>query len=762
MTSGQQRAIRELERLSATDQDGFELIDTPFLKDEWLVATIGFRLGLIETQEGGLDLREREEFILRVPPGYPFDRPVLQVAHVRFAGFPHVIWAKTICLYQSSIAWNPSDGLYGFFDRLHAWLGKAAINDMDPLEGPLEPPHHITDFTQHPFVIRANAPCAAGDSWIGLALLEKHPNRTELVAWNDLSGEWPKDRQSAFAVVLPKALPMEFPSDGTALFQEIEKAGMKREHILINLGIAALLSPEGAPMHLVLGLPMRRAVDGSPRLHVAVWTTDADTASALRKLLPQTSDSESIRNLRRELRDALAVVFERSNIKWCQVFEDRSEVVVRRDRGTPIAWFAGKKVLILGCGALGSWLAEIVARAKPNLIHLVDNFVVKPGVLARQNFGLADVGVNKATALARRLNNIIDCCVIIAYAREAHSFLIGDVERLKGYDVVLDCTASSIFQMKLERDWASFADYTPPIISLVIDGHAKRSLCVVIGEHSKGGIWDAYMWLKNRLCIEGSHTAVTRAFYSESSVEMMFQPEPGCSDPTFTGSTADIVYLASGALNAAVRKLQAGEIGFGIALSAPEAIGPSSALASVELPQFYDTVAGDYRIRIEASSLTQAKAWVNQNNRLRSPSHETGGLLWGYWDDAVQVIWIFALSGPPLDSQHSPGHFLCGIAGTLEEHKRRVEQTYGACGFIGHWHTHPELPPTQSSTDMVNMAALVSSIGQNQKRSVMIIFGRAGTDPTAGVYIYESNSIVDNADFISVGMSQFTLKNPVV
>ena len=762
MTSGQQRAIRELERLSATGQDGFELVHTPIIKDERLVATIGLRLGLIESREGGLDLREREEFILFVPPGYPFDRPVLQVAHTRFAGFPHVIWAKTICLYQSSIEWNPSDGLYGYFDRLNGWLGKAAINDMDPLEGPLEPPHHITDFTQNPFIIRANAPCAVGDSWIGLALLEKHPNRTDLVGWNDLSGEWPKTRQFAFAVVLPKALPMEFPSNGAALFQEIEKAGMKRENILNNLGIAALLSPEGEPMHLVLGLPMRRAVDGSPRQHIAVWTADAEITNALRKILPQTSDKESIRNLRRELRDSLAVVFEQSNIKWCQVFEDRSEVVVRRDSGSPVAWFAEKKVLVLGCGALGSWLAEIVARAKPSIIHLVDNTVVKPGILVRQNFDLTDVGVNKANALARRLRSIVDGCTIIAYDREAHSFLIRDAERLKGYDVVLDCTASSIFQMKVERDWADLAGYIPPVISLVIDGQAKHSLCVVIGTHSKGGIWDAYLSLKNWLCIEGNRTAITKAFYSERAREMMFQPEPGCSDPTFTGSTADIISLASGTLNTAVSKLQVGELGLGIAVSAPETIGSSSAPASVELPQFYNTVAGNYRIRIEASSFTQARAWVKQNNRLRSPNHETGGLLWGHWDDAVQVIWTFALSGPPPDSQHSPGHFICGVEGTLEEHKRRVAQTYGACGFIGHWHTHPELPPDQSGTDMTNMAALVSSIGQNQKRSMMIIFGRTGSGPTAGVYVYESKSLVNNTDFISVGMSQFTLRNPVV
>ena len=33
------------------------------------------RIGTIETREGGLQLREREEFMLTVPEDFPFQRP---------------------------------------------------------------------------------------------------------------------------------------------------------------------------------------------------------------------------------------------------------------------------------------------------------------------------------------------------------------------------------------------------------------------------------------------------------------------------------------------------------------------------------------------------------------------------------------------------------------------------------------------------------------------------------------------------------------
>jgi hypothetical protein len=37
-----------------------------------------------------------------------------------------------------------------------------------------------------------------------------------------------------------------------------------------------------------------------------------------------------------------------------RVLEDRPEITGRRDEGLPSNWLAGKRVLVLGCGALGA------------------------------------------------------------------------------------------------------------------------------------------------------------------------------------------------------------------------------------------------------------------------------------------------------------------------------------------------------------------------------------------------------------------------
>ena len=152
-------------------------------------------------------------------------------------------------------------------------------------------------------------------------------------------------------------------------------------------------------------------------------------------------------------------------------------------------------------------------------------------------------------------------------------------------------------------------------------------------------------------------------------------------------------------------------------------------------PENIEVLVGQYRVQICKSVFTEARAWVKQNNRVRTQHHETGGLLWGLWDDAIGLIWIFDASGPPPDSSHDPGHFLCGVEGTVEEHEKRMKQSFGTNGFVGFWHTHPNMASGQSMNDIFEMTELVAHFGQNQKRSVMMIFGRTAKKPTVGIYI---------------------------
>jgi hypothetical protein len=761
VTPGQQQALRELAQLQSADPDALEIVGRPIERETWVTVHLSFRIGLVQTREGGLDLHEREDFILSIPEGFPFDKPELWVDHDRFARFPHVCWTKFLCLYQSPIEWNPADGLYGFFNRMTRWLTQAALNDMDPLGGPLEPPHFVVDPGQCPLVVRANAPVAPGTQWIGWAALDKHAEHLELVGWSDF-GAPPAAGRIAPVIFLAEPLPMEFPQLGRDLFEELLRHGIPREVLLFLLTMSALATPAGESAYIVIGLPMRRAHDGSVRQHISMWATASNYADSLRRVLPEDTDTDELRDLRGALADSIYHLFELTDISWCRVLEDRDEIVVRRDSRSPMAWYTAKRVLILGCGGLGSWAAEMIGRAKPAAIDLVDNTIVKPGLLARQNYILDDIGSPKSEALARRLKSLCHGVKIQGFKREAHRFMLADLVRLKNYDLVVDCTASSILSMKLDRDWLTVRKDIRRFVSFVIDAHAERTIGISLGPESNDGPWSAYVRLKYKLSAEDNRQSITAAFYGPRATDTLFQPEPGCSDPTFSGSMGDVSRLAATALNALVGTYVNDQAACAIAFVLPSVDGETAQFNVYSLPTVVVALTEGYRILISAKALNQARTAVRQNRRLRTDRHETGGLLWGYWDEAARIIVVADASGPPPDSCHAPSHFTCGTAGTESEHGYRMKSSFGACGFIGMWHTHPEVPPMQSSEDIVGMATLVARSGQNRRRALMLIFGRTAGAGTAGVYVYEGLSASHGEQSIIVGVTQLALAEPVV
>src|SRR3546814_1156416 len=88
-----------------------------------------------------------------------------------------------------------------------------------------------------------------------------------------------------------------------------------------------------------------------------------------------------------------------AKVRWCTVLENRPEIVIRRDIESHTSQLRDKRVLLFGCGALGSAIAECALRAGARSLAVVDNGIVKPGHLVRQRYSDADIGRAKANAL---------------------------------------------------------------------------------------------------------------------------------------------------------------------------------------------------------------------------------------------------------------------------------------------------------------------------------------------------------------------------
>jgi len=711
MTPGQKKAILEIERIQELSNGKFEIFNITE-EDNELIIVFYIDIGNIEKINGGLKFRNREKFILYIPPDFPFVIPQLRVDHKRFAHIGHMNWVNWLCLYQSKVDWNPSDGLYGYFDRLKLWIQKAAINDMDPIEGPLHPPViYNIDNSQNSFIIRQDIPIKAGEFWAGFAEIQFHKNRNEIIGWKDFSESINKDCQPALAIILSKSLPFRFPRNGKDFFQELFKQGIMKEKILAILKYSSNLTQEDENAFWVLATPMRRSSDGKIKHHVSIWIIDRKDADYLRTAICKDEDTEEITKLRKKLEDSIFEYLEKVPVRWCNVMEDRSEIVVPRDKESQTRWFYNKSVFVLGCGALGSWAAEMIARSNPKKIDLLDISKVNPGLIIRQNYTLEDIGCYKADALARKLKLITGKNNVKSYCCEAYLYIFKNLDSFQNYDIVLDFTANQIFQMKLERDWRKLCNKSPIIISTIIDSVAQKYLCVNLCKNSSGGIWDAYIQLKNLLCFEDACQDFVNAFYTKQALEDLFQPEPGCSDPTFRGSMSDVISLISSAVNISVKDISEDKSPVGMAFSAHSNNNESCKIKKFSLSNENRFIIGNFQVRILGNIFYYVKEGIIQNKRIRSKKHETGGLLWGYWDESIETIWILDASGPPSDSLHDPGHFICGMEGTALEHENRMKLSYSNCGFIGYWHTHPFLPSKQSEIDLTGMINLVTCRG---------------------------------------------------
>ena len=650
---------------------------------------VSIRFDGLERVDGGLRVRAREPFMVVVPPTFPFEYPVVVTPHVRFSGFRHVQWRRQLCLYGSSVDWRPEDGMHGFIKRLDAWIRDAALNNLDPNDAPLHPP--VAYPTVHRlFVPIADTPLVDGSPWFGVAELRERNHRTEVTGWKEHGRE--HSAHFALAILLHDDLPFEYPETVNTLLTELESHGIDYAPFIVQLAAYARQSDRGTTLTVILGTPMRRVVPGGRALqHLAVWEISADDADKLRDL----SISAQIGDAAQWNAAVEAVVrwSVAAKVGWCIVREMRPEVTRRRDYSSPMAWFRGKRVAIWGCGAVGTHVADSVVRAGARAVELMDNRIVDPGILVRQGFEDADIGKFKATALSERLKRINPDLVTVVTTDDLIR-RITDPNPIPSVDLVIDCTASLAVRTSLElalRD----AESRPPIASIAIDSHAATALATLSKSGHSGGTLDLVRRLKLEACRRSKLSKPLEAFWPKSPSDERFQPEPGCSEPTFIGSNADLAGLSARMLNSvarAIAKRDDRHSGEGWLCEETGAVHgfrwpPDHALLGK---------GRGYSVRVCSHAAREMRGWARRSVRTAGTTIETGGLIFGELNEAARVVWVTDVDGPPPDSDAADDHFTCGIEGTEEAAKKRHCRFRGSVDCVGSWHTHPTSAPYPS------------------------------------------------------------------
>jgi predicted ThiF/HesA family dinucleotide-utilizing enzyme len=728
-SEGQAWALEQLQEISRAADGQFEIVDIVEAPGEGLALSVQVSIDCTgyARADGGLPLRSRERFVISVPAEFPLDIPVLTSVHTRFGGFPHVQWGSQVCLYQTTDSqWRPDDGMFGFVQRIDEWLSHAARAEFDPVGLPLHPPVAYGG-SRGPMVIpRVNAPKPEFPWWAGyVEITEETDVRVELGRWLYYEEDIPRTRL-AVAILLPTDMPFEYPMTLQDLERVLAERNVTAKMLQLLLEMAALRTDEGKPLYLVLGAAMRGVSGTTERLqHLACWSINGEKGDLLRTAVRLAQEAEG------EVAAAeFAAWLAEAGISWCTVREDRPEIVIPRDQGSPLSWFRDKRVTILGCGAIGSVIAMLLTRAGVAKARLYDNQLVAPGILARQNYSRNLIGYRKVMATRATMRAINPDVDVEPFYENIVTTLRNGPEALLDGDVVINATASNRVATALEKKLRDYAGARPPIASMVFGPRAEMALMTYAAAKATGVTLDLDRRAKIAFANAINGRQVLDEFWPSSpSTERLFQPEPGCSDPTFVGSAADVYGLCSTMLNVLSQWLdEGGETkSRAFAFRSPTRAGKLGVPDQFQLGWERD-IAGiesrqGYQMRISEGAKNAILGWINTSRRRVGGAVETGGLVFGQIDEFLKVVWIDEVSGPPPDSMASPFGFVCGTEGTADLNKEKAARSRGSIRFLGMWHTHPGGMPNPSCTDLRAMTKLWKLPDFTARHFLMLIVG---------------------------------------
>jgi len=747
-TADQQRALDELLIIAAVGPN-IEVLSTGpgpsgSVEAEVSLATAGAGSGP-RGEQPAARLRDRERFVLCIPRDYPFRHPSVWVTHDRFAGLPHVQWRRHLCLYVSpSTEWQPSDGMFGLLDRLIFWLDRAAASALEAAGEPLHPPPAYPTAEAGSVIVRADTPAVPDTSELLLAVLRlRAPGRVEIIGWIRLAEalaniEDPllplrrhgpaEELDLGLAIMLARPSDFEFPATVEALRAMLASHAVHDDLLLAGLSLLALFrrkiseaagrDDEAGSVYVVIGTPMRGRAGGARRQHIVVWRFGDLGTKASGLLDVALSPYETVRDLAPEVRALVENWLGLARLLWARVYDARPQVTVRRDTGSPLTALAGQRVLLLGTGALGSQLAEHLVRAGVGALQLVDNARVSPGVLVRQDFVSTDVDEFKAVALALRLQAIDSTVSVEASTADAHG-LFGDDTAAPDTDLIIDATANMALAERIERHRRTGTS-CPPLITMLVGIRATRGLALVAPRGYPGASVDLLRKAKIAVSTTDRLRAFADDFFPDPPRAEYFQPEPGCSEATFTGSNGQVAALAGTLLLHAH-----GHLGHVSASVTMFDLGLDADPLLETLPVKPDTITetAGYTVRIGPGVIHEWRAEARLMARLREPAVETGGVLLGEIDDACRVIWVSKATGPPPDSRASASAFVCGVEGVDDLVAHHDRRTRGALRFLGLWHTHPYGHARPSEMDKRGMTELLVLVAHAPRRALLVILG---------------------------------------
>ncbi len=239
-------------------------------------------------------------------------------------------------------------------------------------------------------------------------------------------------------------------------------------------------------------------------------------------------------------RDSLKVLKDNQLIEWCLSENWNQKQIL--NRGMFHREITSKKFAIIGVGAIGSIIAELLVRSGVWKILLIDGDSLAVGNLARHTLSIRNLHQNKAAALQEHLEEVNSH----VQAEALTEYLSTDnLSCLNTYDVVIDCTAKDSIINLLSQISAR-----KTFVSVSVGYKAERMYFIYYkGKYFNSSVFDSRL----------------EKLTQQDKEQMLADGLPwdgiGCWNPVFPALGCDMYLAATSAVEMLIQLIARGEEG---------------------------------------------------------------------------------------------------------------------------------------------------------------------------------------------------------
>jgi len=373
-------------------------------------------------------------------------------------------------------------------------------------------------------------------------------------------------------------------------------------------------------------------------------------------------------------------------------------------RGKLAKEITDSKILIIGCGALGSSLAEILVRSGLKNLILEDFDTIKGGNLCRANYDINNMIYYKTDSLSKKLLTISPFVKINSIPVKLNDY---DLERVKdvfnkNIDIIFDCSTDPEVTYIIDK-----IDFKGQVFSFAITNHAK-SFVSISGKNLTQQAKTIFDLIEND----------PPSFYEGT----------GCGHPTFEANFNDINALLNLGLKVVNdRFLKRGSHETFIITPNFE----NSLMINIDEFEFYNCSNSKSSLHISRKALLTIKKILTHYY-----PNEYGGVFIGYKSGNNIIITDILIP----DSYKNGKTVFVRHPGSLNKRLSAIhEETNGKINYLGEWHSHPNGSTSPSLTDLNAMKEISDDVKINNPNPILMISSITKISFLKDVYFFEKN-----------------------